>query len=159
MMLFTYSSTKLERDLFMNTSLAALPAQSASLFASREEFLTFQQAWKQATNDPVLRKQLRAEHYLLRALLFGRDPAIAFTPVTNPRKLIGGRWPGDTLCKTRDLLFGVAWEFEHAAQRGDPALLDIAQQRLTRFAGPLAGALTRDLILRAGAAAGREDAK
>lgn len=143
----------------MNTPLAALPAQSASLFASREEFLIFQNAWKHATNDPVLRKQLRAEHYLLRALLFGRDPAVAFTPITNPRKLKGGRWPGDTLSKTRDLLFGVAWEFEHAARRADPALLAIAQQRLTRFAGPLAGAINRDLILRAGTAAGREDSK
>lgn len=132
----------------MHTLSPATPANHRSHFASREEYLAFQHAWKRATNDPVIKKQLRAEHYLLRALLFGREPAAAFTPITNPRKLKGGRWPGDTLHKTRARLDSVAWDFGHARQRGDPLLLEKAERRLAHFAGPLSGALPPDLFLR-----------
>jgi (p)ppGpp synthase/HD superfamily hydrolase len=83
----------------MKTQIEGTPKE---VFKDREAYLQFIKNWKQVTKTDV---KLRAEHYLLYAILRNKDWRKCFTPCKNSVKLNNGAKPHDAAFKAMYEIF------------------------------------------------------
>jgi hypothetical protein len=74
----------------MNTLPRALTAR---FFANPDNYNTLRRHWSSLVNSSR-RHELQAAHYVLYLALCGKDWRLAFTPITNSRKLANGAFHG-----------------------------------------------------------------
>ena len=60
---------------------------STRYFDTKEQYLSFRQAWRTAANDKSV--HLTAEHFMLYNIIRGKDPQSGFSPFQRMSKIIG----------------------------------------------------------------------
>lgn len=104
---------------------------TSEFFSSAEDFYKLQKHWGNLVNSER-KNELKAAHYLLYAVLRGKDWRKAFTPLSNQRKLANGAFYNWGLLRALYQLHHepAAILLEPLAEVVTPAMLDSVRQKV-----------------------------
>ncbi len=122
--------------------------ENTPFFESKDQYLTFRQAWKSNFKNSKPTCDLNGTHHLIYAALRGRDISKCFTPITTINKLHNGMQPYSSYLNAKNKLnYAKCYMDESQNTKPRPLALDWFKKETDNILAPFHGTITVEMII------------